>query len=630
MADGVKVRTNIEDLRQHADYKHLMECFLNGKLEEWLKDREYIDLANRIGALDKDNKDSYVRMCEILNIECINKTPIDIENVERLNYKRNILRQVTTNNEIINNVAKVAFSQDELNELLKKNYKKIYLYSECDGNFILSLNEGIEYVGINNPQVSADSIFMEYLKKGTIKLKNITLFITDDDASSDIKENIVSNSLDNNQKLGNGTLSKEDNVSDDIKRSTNDGCFESIDDFFTYIEKNYGREESEAEKLFFNNNFDNLLTKFIKLSKKGIERANYFLVQLSISGCGSRSTDMTQEDVRRKKCNECNDPLARVQYLYLYSAEDNMFCDAVKEVYEGLRDMALKGDPFACYELYNLFQYGCDYINMDEANEYANLAIKINYPEIFVALGRTKYENEEFKEAFDYFLKASSYGSAWGCYELADCYKYGLGVKVDKKEAYRLYNEAAAKGLALAEYELGDYLYDEESYKDAFDWYNKAAFKYYAPAQNMVGFMYSNGLGCKKSDEKAFYYYVQSARQGFRTAIHNLGHAYFHGIAIKNGKKAQDYRLAMDYFKRAAEDGEAESMYYLGTCYQYGLGTKKDWVKAKKWFEEASKLGNVESKKALRGENHREAPTIESIGNSIMKGLILNTAKYFS
>ena len=36
MADGVKVRTDIEELRQHADYEHLMEYFFNGRLKEWL------------------------------------------------------------------------------------------------------------------------------------------------------------------------------------------------------------------------------------------------------------------------------------------------------------------------------------------------------------------------------------------------------------------------------------------------------------------------------------------------------------------------------------------------------------------------------------------------------------------
>lgn len=593
MGDGVKVRNDLDELRQHADFKHIMEYFVKGKLEEWLTDREYIEQAKQIAAVDKNEKNAYEKICKVLDIEYKDKMVVNIDNIERVNDKRNILLQITSNKEIVDNAHIVAFSQEELFDLIKKKEKTIYLYSEKGDAFVLPENDGIEYIGIGEtPVIINDRVSMR-IKDKKIKLKNI------------LKAN------DNNDT----TINTVGNV--------NTG-FGTKDEFFAYIEEEYGLEEATAERFFFHNKYDGLLVKFIKLSKSGIERANYFLTQLYDDGCGSKSTDMSHVQAQRKKCEKCTDPLAKIQAVYMYDTGDDKFSIILNEVYERLREMAVKGDPFACYQMYNLYQNEYKQISRDKAIEYAKLAAEFNYPEIYNAMGVSKYNNEEYKEANEYFKRASNLGSAWGSYNLANCYMNGLGVTQNINKAFELYKKAAMKGLTCAEYELGEYYFygidGVKIYKKAFEWYDRAALKNYPPAQNMLGLMLRHGWGCKQSDEKAYYYYKKSAKQDHPAAIHNIGHAFFHGIAYKNGKKIQDYKLAFENFMKVAEESD-ETMYYLGTCYQYGLGTNKDWNKARYWYKKAAEQGNDEAKKALKGKNHRETPTGERIGNFIIRNI---------
>ncbi|WP_148204988.1 tetratricopeptide repeat protein [Candidatus Amoebophilus asiaticus] len=45
-------------------------------------------------------------------------------------------------------------------------------------------------------------------------------------------------------------------------------------------------------------------------------------------------------------------------------------------------------------------------------------------------------------------------------------------------------------------------------------WYQKAADKGHAPAQNNLGWMYHNGCGVPKNDEEAIKWYQKAAGQG--------------------------------------------------------------------------------------------------------------------
>ena len=64
---------------------------------------------------------------------------------------------------------------------------------------------------------------------------------------------------------------------------------------------------------------------------------------------------------------------------------------------------------------------------------------------------------------------------------------------------------------------------------------------------------------------------------------------------------------------KAAMQNHIRAQFYLGTCYDNGLGVKKDTKEAFKWYLEAAKKGHMESQfkamgKTLFSESKKERP----------------------
>ena len=49
----------------------------------------------------------------------------------------------------------------------------------------------------------------------------------------------------------------------------------------------------------------------------------------------------------------------------------------------------------------------------------------------------------------------------------------------------------------------------------------------------------------------------------------------------------------------SANNGDPDAMFIVGRCYLDGVGTEKDPVEAKKWFNKGAASGNLASKRAL-------------------------------
>ena len=74
------------------------------------------------------------------------------------------------------------------------------------------------------------------------------------------------------------------------------------------------------------------------------------------------------------------------------------------------------------------------------------------------------------------------------------------------------------------------------------------------------------------------------------------------GVAYFNGDETErDYKKAFYWMDKAASGGYGDSncRYYLGRMYEKGLGVKNDYVKARKYYDSASRAGNVKAKVKL-------------------------------
>lgn len=102
--------------------------------------------------------------------------------------------------------------------------------------------------------------------------------------------------------------------------------------------------------------------------------------------------------------------------------------------------------------------------------------------------------------------------------------------------------------------------------------------------------IYSKGLEYdnKKDYVEAVKWYRKAAEQGQADAQTNLGYCYEKGYGV-----TQDYVEAVKWYRKAAEQGEAYAQNNLGECYYYGRGVTQDYVEAVKWYSKAVEQGNA-------------------------------------
>ena len=180
---------------------------------------------------------------------------------------------------------------------------------------------------------------------------------------------------------------------------------------------------------------------------------------------------------------------------------------------------------------------------------------------------------EKHKQTFDWYKCAVENGYIYARYDLALFYYEGLTVEKDYARVYELLQP-------LAKCTHG----------------NRRQIWKGASAARIIGDMYSEGLGLKRDEKKALYWYLSAARRGSMVACTKVGNAYFYGIGTE-----QNYQSAAFWFEQAVFDYD-DQMFYgsekgydygsnvgLGDCYRLGLGVKKDEEEAFRLYDDVSK-----------------------------------------
>ena len=92
------------------------------------------------------------------------------------------------------------------------------------------------------------------------------------------------------------------------------------------------------------------------------------------------------------------------------------------------------------------------------------------------------------------------------------------------------------------------------------------------------------------------------AEKGDPEAMYEMGLRFYFGEG-----RQENYRLALKYLLKPAEDGNACAQYYVGRIYETGemeneeeyKGVEQNLYEAARWFAKAVKLGHEEAAKAL-------------------------------
>jgi TPR repeat protein len=226
---------------------------------------------------------------------------------------------------------------------------------------------------------------------------------------------------------------------------------------------------------------------------------------------------------------------------------------------------------------------------------------------------REKWLNEAYKRVKE--LVRNTYPEAQ--FYMAECYGSGeLGLQVDPKEAFSLYQPAANGGHAAAAFrtavscEIGP----EEGggtrkdYPKAVQWYRRAAALGDVAAMYKLGIVLLRGLlGVPRNVGEAVSWLKRAAERADKDnphALHELAtlHEPTNADAQVREKIFPDSPYALSLYKQAAEYGFKRSQFRLGQAYEYGsLGLEIDNRASIAWYTKAAAQGEHNAELALSG-----------------------------
>ncbi|KAF2810016.1 HCP-like protein [Mytilinidion resinicola] len=228
---------------------------------------------------------------------------------------------------------------------------------------------------------------------------------------------------------------------------------------------------------------------------------------------------------------------------------------------------------------------------------------------------RTRNKNREkfVMEAHKIVKKLVNAGYPEAMFYLADCYGQGsLGLEVDPKEAFTLYQSAAKAGHAASAYrtavccEMGN----EDgggTRKDplkAVQWYKRAAALGDTAAMYKVGMILLKGLlGQQKNLGEAINMLKRAAERADEDnphALHELGLLY--EAQTGNERIIRDEPYALSLFRQSAELGYKFSQFRIAQSYEFGLlGCPVDHRMSIAWYSRAAAQEEHQSELALSG-----------------------------
>ena len=215
----------------------------------------------------------------------------------------------------------------------------------------------------------------------------------------------------------------------------------------------------------------------------------------------------------------------------------------------------------------------------------------------------------------DLFRRAQG-GDNDACFNLAERFFYGRGVKQDYVNAVKWYALSADRGDCSSQKKLADCYYlgqgTDRSIAKAAKYYELAAEQGDYDSQKALIRCYTvGGTGFPVNRDKARQYsarygisasagttdgLMKNAQNGDPEAQFKLGNMYLRGVGIK-----RDSEKAIYWLKLAAQQGKTAAQYNVACCYLNGLGVPQDKITAVMMFNEAAKNGDLDAMNNLAG-----------------------------
>ena len=184
-----------------------------------------------------------------------------------------------------------------------------------------------------------------------------------------------------------------------------------------------------------------------------------------------------------------------------------------------------------------------------------------------------------------------------GLYSLGLLYVSGDGVPRDIERAATLMGKSAEAGLVYAQRNYANMLLDgegvEKNLTAAASWMSKAADQGDAVAQRLYGLMLISGNGTEKDEVAGIQLMAKAATAG------DADSQCFIGRYFNRDGPDHDLKLAVEYYRLSAEQGNDCGQYHYGHAHQNGIVVERDDAKAELLYRSASDQGYAQAKYAL-------------------------------
>ena len=353
MKDGAAVRT-LEELREHFDLESVLGYFADGKLKTWLSDRYYDEMAEKVASLTADTLELNAKLCEILGVDYFSEADdTDLEALQRRNEKLRVLREVTDDQEILNNVDSVAFDQDELFDILDDAPSVIYLYG--DKFSIPYSKSGITYIGVNNPEVLLEKRAKEY-RENEILFQNVR----NDDLQSDETDN-----------------------------------------------SSFNCTIQDAEDMILEGKYQEAFPIILQLAENGNARAMYHMARYYHEGYNTVQIDWNVRDEWLKNAANFHEPLS--SYMYAHIVEYDEGEKIVDEIYDDIVRLAESGDVIAQCTMGSFFS---EFRSLEKKEYWLGMSATHGYALAYYRLGETYESIKDNQKAIIWYQKAAEQGHA--------------------------------------------------------------------------------------------------------------------------------------------------------------------------------------------------------------------------
>ena len=216
------------------------------------------------------------------------------------------------------------------------------------------------------------------------------------------------------------------------------------------------------------------------------------------------------------------------------------------------------------------------------------------------------------EKAADWYRKAAEQGNARAQSLLASAYRRGFGVVQDPALAVQWYTRAADQGNAQSQYDLGLWYLERardltsemqsEMLARARVWLEKAAAQGFEKARRMLPDL----IRLQGGGGDRFVQAVETAKQGnaeealrlFRICAEEEGAPEAMAAVAQYYENGQggvqaDHQQALAWYRRAAEQGNARAMLFMGMAYEAGNGLPQDMEQALAWYRKAADADNA-------------------------------------